>query len=263
MLSFFYASTLSQVGHACSSDTLSAHWAALKEKGVIPRENEKDDYRATSGHNPKVRNKVAEGGTDMREFLEEGNLIHEALRLRHHSGAHFNVCQTGFNAGVSALAWLCNTPQSVLVHSFDLGEHDYVHTARDILDKEYIGRHRLVLGSSLETLPAEERGSLKCDFVFVDGGHTTEIASSDIFWFGRMSRPGTPIVVDNCNVFGRSARGSYGGTPTVNAAYIAAIGMGGNVSHVKQVSTGPCHDTSRGHLCRELCVGEYIRAGRE
>ena len=97
----------------------------------------------------------------------------------------------------------------------------------------------------------------------MDGGHTTEIASSDIFWFGRMSRPGTPIVVDNCNVFGRSARGSYGGTPTVNAAYIAAIGMGGNVSHVKQVSTGPCHDTSRGHLCRELCVGEYIRAGRE
>ena len=95
------------------------------------------------------------------------------------------------------------------------------------------------------------------------GGHTNEIASSDIFWFGRMSRPGTPIVVDNCNVFGRSARGSFGGTPTVNAAYIAAIGKGGNVSHVKQVSTGPCHDTSRGHLCRELCVGEYIRAGRE
>ena len=105
MLSFYCAS-VSQVGHACSSDTLSAHWAALKEKGVIPRENEKDDYRATSGHNPKVRNKVAEGGTDMREFLEEGNLIHEALRMRHHSGAHFNVCQTGFNAGVSALAWL-------------------------------------------------------------------------------------------------------------------------------------------------------------
>ncbi|EOD41314.1 hypothetical protein EMIHUDRAFT_462076 [Emiliania huxleyi CCMP1516] len=203
---------------------------------------------------------LPEGGTDELEFMEEVALVHDALRQGRRGQGHpplTHVCQTGFNAGVSALAFLCSTPRNVTVHSFDLGEHDYVAVAQDILEHDYgyAKRHRLVLGSSLETLPlAVQKGELRCDFVFVDGGHAFNIASNDIVMFGRMSHTGARLVVENCNVFGQAI--GWGGQPSVNRAYRKALASG-NIKHIKQVSTGGCHAHKLAHTCRELCVGEW------
>ena len=237
---------------ACDEDLLVAYWNALKGKGIRTAELEGTRFQNSGG--------VAEGGTDALEFAEEVTLVQEAVRLGLRRRAPLvNVCQTGFNAGVSALAFLCGTPPSVRVHSFDIGEHDYVAKAEGLLATEYgyAARHRLVLGSSLQSLPNEQRrGTLRCDFVFVDGGHGFDAVSSDIQTFGRMSRRGVRVVVENCNVFGRHAHGGWGGQPAVNLAYFWGL-QTGNVTHVKQISTGACHVAGQAHTCRELCVGEF------
>jgi len=239
-------------GHECDEDMLAGYWRALRAKGVRTAEAEMSKVNNIRG--------IAEGGTDELEFMEEVALVRDALRQGLRGQGHpplMHVCQTGFNAGVSALAFLCSTPSTVTVHSCDLGEHDYVVVAQGILehDYNYAERHRLVLGSSLETLPAAvQQDKLRCDFVFVDGGHTFNIASNDIVMFGRMSRPGARFVVENCNVFGRVS--GWGGQHPVNMAYKNAVGSG-NITHVKQVSTGGCHEKAQGHTCRELCVGEW------
>jgi len=68
-------------------------------------------------------------------------------------------------------------------------------------------------------------------------------------------------VVENCNVFGRV--GGWGGIAVVNNAYNAAVNAG-NITHVKQISTGPCHKSegTKKDSCRELCVGEFKRGPR-
>ena len=238
-------------GRECDEDMLARYWRALRASGVKTAEGEKSTFQNARG--------VAEGGTDQLEFMEEVALVRDALRQgrRGRGPPLTHVCQTGFNAGVSALAFLCATPSNVIVNSFDLGEHNYVATAQGILEREYgyVKRHRLVLGSSLETLPqAVQEGKLRCDFVFVDGGHAFEIALNDIMMFGRMSRQGARLVVENCNAFGRSV--GWGGQFPVNNAYKFAVDSG-NITHLKQVSTGGCHRRRLGHTCRELCVGAW------
>ena len=62
------------------------------------------------------------------------------------------VCEVGFNAGHSALAWLEGMPH-VNVVSFDLGAHQYVTAAYEVLNDMYPNRLTLLLGDSAETIP--------------------------------------------------------------------------------------------------------------
>jgi hypothetical protein len=48
-----------------------------------------------------------------------------------------NVCEVGFNAGHSALAWLSAVP-GIKVLSFDLGAHQYVRPAYEVIDRMYV-----------------------------------------------------------------------------------------------------------------------------
>ena len=91
-----------------------------------------------------------------------------------------NIMEIGFNAGHSAETFLQNTTGHVT--SFDLGEHPYVHTAKEYIDSMYPGRHTLILGDSRVTVP--EYGVVGAspyfDLLFIDGGHDYDIAQEDI-----------------------------------------------------------------------------------
>ena len=110
--------------------------------------------------------------------------------------AHFRVCQTGFNRGRSAVAFLLAHP-SIHVASFDLGAHPYVKYARSWIDTYFAGRHSLFLGNSAYGIPGAPK-SLGCDFVFVDGGHDTPIALEDIYQFGRRATARATMLIDDC-----------------------------------------------------------------
>ncbi|CAN0191442.1 unnamed protein product, partial [Ectocarpus fasciculatus] len=100
------------------------------------------------------------------------------------------ICEVGFNAGHSSLNWLLNSHPSTRVLAFDLGAHEYVGAARDFLQAVFPGRLELVLGDSIETVPAHTaadaaagRDPRVCDLVFVDGNHSEEGTYADLVNF--------------------------------------------------------------------------------
>jgi hypothetical protein len=215
-----------------------------------------DDAMATKCKDPlmldkRLKNlgfKKFEGGTDHVEFENEMTLAREVNARA--------ICQTGFNTGTSALAFLC-AHEATRVFSFDLGAHGYVKDSGNHL-KSLFGQDRvqLFLGKSQKTLrKAIKAGGVEpgvlCVFAFVDGGHTFDIAMSDIIHFRNLTKPNSRIVVENCNVDGRVC--GYGGLAPVNEAYRVSVKRG-IVTHNKQISTqcGQCDQK-----CRELCIGTY------
>jgi len=100
--------------------------------------------------------------------------------------------EIGFNAGHSAETFLQNTTGHVT--SFDLGEHPYVHVAKEYIDTMYPGRHTLILGDSRETVP-------QCkdtfDLLFIDGGHEYDIAKEDLKNCIPLAKPEAIFIMDD------------------------------------------------------------------
>ena len=134
--------------------------------------------------------------------------LHAYLRTQHvqtelvlgHTGFHYEkarslihifadprvetVCEIGFNAGHSALnALLART--GIQVISFDLGEYwdAYSKHSYQLLNTSFPNQLDIVLGDSTVTVPqfVRDRPDVKCNVIFVDGGHTKEVAAADIF----------------------------------------------------------------------------------
>ena len=209
-----------------------------------------------------------EMGADVHQFLEDVYTVQLAAVRTSSKRPLRTVCQTGLNTGTSALAFLCGTSNETTVRSWDLGQHEYVRVSDQLLNRFFPGRHVSTLGDSQITLPAEVSKDLSsrvsCDFVYVDGGHTLQIAQSDLACFRNLSTTGTPVAVDNCNAFGLDHY--RGGVPAVNKAYELALAKGW-ITHWRQVSINSCKaigevysSKSRaiGLHCRETCIGSYV-----
>lgn len=185
-----------------------------------------------------------EGGPNEKEFIY---LENAADKLRNNA----QICQTGFNYGISAWAFLCSSDARVL--SFDLGEHLYVNTSSDLIEKTFPGRHQLILGDSRKTLiEATSAMSNKCDLIVVDGGHSFDVAFADIENFNKLAKPGATILIDDCDL-GLKQRDvpHIEDLPLVNAAYKAAIHQGiveniAGTAYFDMVNWG-----------RSICVGRY------
>ncbi|CAN0353313.1 unnamed protein product, partial [Discosporangium mesarthrocarpum] len=103
------------------------------------------------------------------------------------------VCEIGFNSGHSSLNWLLSTGPRVRVLSFDIGDHPYVHLARDYLTELFPGRLEVILGDSTDTVPAFAAAAMAsgeevgvCNLLFVDGDHSKQGALEDIRNLGGM-----------------------------------------------------------------------------
>lgn len=158
------------------------------------------------------------------------------------------VCETGFNWGLSSLAFLCASPQ-VRVRSFDLPSgwpgsgtptKPYLGIARKWLEQRYPdARLNLTLGDSLHTVPrlaalvaAREPSAPPCDLTFVDGGHTFGHAYADLRSMRCAARRRSLVLVDDC-VYA----GDGGGKPGVRVAWIRLINES-RVRHLAQVRYG-------------------------
>jgi len=93
------------------------------------------------------------------------------------------VCEIGFNAGHSALNALL-AREGIQVISFDLGEYwdSYSKHSYQLLSNNFPNQLTLVMGDSTDTVPhfIRERPDQKCNILFVDGGHTKDVAAADI-----------------------------------------------------------------------------------
>jgi len=130
-----------------------------------------------------------------------------------------NILEIGFNAGHSANTFLSHSLAHVT--SFDLGDRGSVPYAKKFMDLKYPTRHTLIIGDSTQTIPEWTKRSDMAkrsptqdlsqakpenihvgrsptqDLLFIDGGHTYEIAMADIMNCKPLAHKDTIVVIDD------------------------------------------------------------------
>ena len=142
-------------------------------------------------------NDGSEGSSVPDQIEYYTNLIQNNLNIK-------TVLEIGFNAGISAAAFLAARPD-IQVVSLDIGYHIHVLNAKIIIDKNFPGRHTLIIGDSTTTLPFLEGifGARPVDLIMIDGGHIRPVPKLDLenslHWCG----PETLILFDDvCETYG-------------------------------------------------------------
>ncbi len=137
-----------------------------------------------------------------RMLPTEGHMVKAQARFIQRLMARYTwitrVAEVGFNAGHSSYLFLSSRPE-VEVVSFDLGEHPYVDMVKELIDRKFPGRHRLVKGDSRTTVPehASAHPGVAYDLVYIDGGHDYEVAKADIANCAALSGPRTLVLMDD------------------------------------------------------------------
>lgn len=108
------------------------------------------------------------------------------------------IMEIGFHAGHSAETFL-STNLRVNLTSFDIGEYPYVRPAGDFIQMKFPGRHTLVIGNSLQTVPqfSTTNPDKKFDLIFIDGGHDYPVAQGDIRNCRKLAHKDTIVVLDD------------------------------------------------------------------
>lgn len=108
------------------------------------------------------------------------------------------ILEIGFNAGHSAEIFLTASPDARLL-SFDLGRVAAVAAGKAYIDARHPRRHTLVVGDSTLSLPAFAAicPEVRCDLLFIDGGHSYEVARADIGHCAGLAAPGALVAVDD------------------------------------------------------------------
>ena len=107
------------------------------------------------------------------------------------------VMEIGFNAGFSTLLMLLSNP-TVHITCFDLGEHRYTMPCYEKLKETFGDRINIIIGDSTETL---RNINDEYDLIHIDGGHSTEVANSDIINSYRLSKSGTILIMDDYDFY--------------------------------------------------------------
>ena len=122
--------------------------------------------------------------------------------------------EIGFNAGHSAELFLKNNPELTLT-SFDIGDHNYVLTGKQYIDKTFPGRHTLIIGDSTMSVPKfiKDHPETKFDLLFIDGCHEHEIAMADLENCRNLAHKDSIFIMDD-TVFSDIGYGQWNIGPT-------------------------------------------------
>jgi hypothetical protein len=153
-------------------------------------------------------------------------------------------CETGFNAGHSAVAMLAAFPD-MTVHSFDLGALKYSQPAADLIEMTFPGRFFIHWGYSRDSIPAfhTSQPALKADVFLVDGAHDAENALLDAVNFHKMAACRHTLVFDDSWPVGDDSTGVGHGDGGPGRAIIRAVETG-VVAHVDTLKHTTPDDSS-------------------
>ena len=86
------------------------------------------------------------------------------------------------------------TNPNVNITCYDIGDHSYTIPCFSKLKELFHERINIVIGDSTKTL---QHINCKYDLIHIDGGHSTEVAESDILNCYRLSKQGTILIMDD------------------------------------------------------------------
>ncbi len=125
-----------------------------------------------------------------------------------------NVMEIGFNGGHSSEIFLSSNKNINLV-SFDDASHEYVKLGKQFIDKNYFGRHELIIGDSLITVPEySKKTNKKFDLIFIDGGHSYDISKGDLLNCKHLANDKTIVIMDD-TMTNMNWREHYNHGPTI------------------------------------------------
>ena len=108
-----------------------------------------------------------------------------------------SVLEIGFHAGHSSELFLSANPSCKVV-SFDLGNYRYTPMGKKYIDEHFPGRHTLIKGNSVQTVPEYTKDCTeRYDLIFIDGGHSLEVATEDIKNCKPLAHPNTIVIMDD------------------------------------------------------------------
>lgn len=115
-----------------------------------------------------------------------------------------SILEIGFNAGHSSELFLKNSNATVV--SFDIGLHDYVKDGKAFIDLTYPNRHELIIGDSTQSLPLylSQYPDKKFDLLFIDGGHSYEVAKADLENCRKFAHENSIVIMDDTVIHKRS-----------------------------------------------------------
>jgi predicted O-methyltransferase YrrM len=108
------------------------------------------------------------------------------------------IMEIGFNAGHSSETFLTSNP-TANVTSFDIGQVNAMKFGKDYIDATFPGRHTLIVGDSRKTVTEFKRNNpnKRFDLIFIDGGHTYDVAKLDIVHSSGLAHKNTIVIVDD------------------------------------------------------------------
>ena len=208
-----------KIAQSRSMDNVGRMWSKSTHtglRGVAPSKiEERDPWDAQVDF--LLTNYITLVETFLHSFLKANNVVTELILG--HTGFHYEkaralasvfadprvetVCEIGFNAGHSMLNALL-AREGIQIISFDLGEYWDVYSkySYQLLQKSFPEQVTVVLGDSTSTVPKfiRERPDQKCNVIFIDGGHTKEVAAADIFNMAPMAnRTFHRLIVDDAD----------------------------------------------------------------
>jgi predicted O-methyltransferase YrrM len=156
------------------------------------------------------------------------------------------ICEIGFNAGHSAIAYLSANPKARII-SFDLGHHLYSWKALEVLQQTYPDATiQLVIGDSARSVPdfIKLHPHIKCDLIFIDGGHTYEQAMTDLKNMKALANPaGHVVIIDDVSM-----------TAAVQQAWLQSL-QDGLIEASTELDTLLLPANAQRHLYREVIRG--------
>lgn len=108
------------------------------------------------------------------------------------------IFEIGFNAGHSAEFFLTECPLAKLI-SVDICYHDYTPVGYEYMREKFKNRSILLKGDSRKVLTKVIQSKKLFDLIFIDGGHSYDVALEDIKNCSYLAHKDTHLWIDDYN----------------------------------------------------------------